>query len=145
MVVVSLYNGAEFPVRFFFSLQLELYLWVGNRFPLTHRTSVLRAQITSQSGSHCPVSAQRSLSSQRYTFRCCCSPSQPSSMVFSTRCKCFVEDQRPCTRTQDLLQGHQVYRSYLTVLSATSSSVKAFCGCAELAVLLLQKYFLVMM
>ena len=83
--------------RFFFS-DGSSTVGFGNIVPLTHNTLLLRVQITSQSVSHWPVSAQRccppTLNIQRAL-----QPPRSSLMVFRAHCcGVFNEDLRSCTR-----------------------------------------------
>lgn len=79
--------------RNFFSLAGAILVGLGNRFPLTRSTSILRVQITSQTDNHWPFPAQRSLYPQRYN------PRKSSLIVFRVHCcKIFPEGLRSCTR-----------------------------------------------
>lgn len=76
-------------------------IWkTNNIFLFTHVTSILSAQITSQSISHWCISAQRSLSPITIQIRGCHSPLRSSLMVFRVQSyKFFLGDIRSCRRT----------------------------------------------
>lgn len=105
----------------FFSLTGSVSVGLGNRCPLIHSTSVLSAQITSQSLSPWPVSARRSLSPQRHTFRGSCSPPRAGLMVFRGRgCNSLL-------RTWDSVQDSGLQEPPSQALIATATLVTAFC------------------
>ena len=83
----------------FYSVIGAIYVGLSNGFSLTQSTPLVSVQITSQSVSHQPVSAQRNLPPQSYVFRGCDHSARSSLMVFIVHShNFFIEDLRPYAR-----------------------------------------------